>query len=304
MTETFSIGEALAAPFRVIRRHPLAVFAWGFSACAFSLLTSALMFGALADLPLMEAGRAEPPPELFGRVMALQGLSMLANLGQLALGVVIWTATMRATLRIGRPDRYFFMRAGMDELRIGVVGIALFLGAYVAVIVLVLLGIAVGAVAWQANEALAIVLGFIMALGLIAAVIYAMARLSLIAPATLILQRFAFVEGWTLARGRMGSLLGLLVCTWLIYMAVYFVLAFFAIIAFFASGAFAHMQALGDAITFRDILPSPGVLWTLVAVVLLPGAFVYGAVMTLLCAPFASACRQLLDGSPQGALES
>ncbi|UQV18046.1 hypothetical protein MU852_14945 [Brevundimonas albigilva] len=112
------------------------------------------------------------------------------------------------------------------------------------------------------------------------------------------------MEGWTLAKGRMGSLLGLLVCTWLIYMAMYFVIAFLAILGFFASGVFAHMQAAGDALTFRDLMPSPGVLAGLVVLLLGPGAFLYGAVMTLLCAPFASACRQLLDGSPQGALEA
>ncbi|MBD3835623.1 hypothetical protein [Brevundimonas sp.] len=304
MAETFSIGEALAAPVRVIRRHPLAVFVWGLTMVLFSLALSALVFGSLADLPLTQAGSAEPPPEFLGRMMAFQGVSMLANLGQVALSIIIWTATMRATLRIGRPDRYFFMRAGMDELRVGVVGVALFFGAYIAVIVLVLLGVAIGAVAWQANEALAILLGFLMMLGLIAAVIYAMARLSLIAPATLILERFAFVEGWNLAKGRVGSLLGLLICTWLIYMAIYLVIAFFAILAVFASGVFAHMQAVEQAVTFRDLMPPPGVIAGLVVVLIGPGAFLYGAVMTLLCAPFASACRQLLDGSPQGALEA
>jgi hypothetical protein len=304
MAETFSIGEALAAPVRVIRRHPLAVFVWGLTMVVFSLALSAMILGLLIDLPLEDAESAQAPAEIVARMAALQGLSMLANVGQLVLGVVLWAATMRATLRIGRPERYFFMRLGMDELRIGVVGLALGLGAYAAVIVLVLLGVAIGAVAWQANEALAVVLGFVMVLGLIAAVIYAMARLSLIAPATLILERFAFVEGWTLARGRMGSLLGLLVCTWLIYMAIYFVIAFLAILGFFASGVFAHMQAAGDALTFRDLMPSPGVVAGLVVLLLGPGAFLYGAVMTLLCAPFASACRQLLDGSPQGALEA
>lgn len=304
MAETFSIGEALAAPVRVIRRHPLAVFIWGLTMVVFSLAIAGVFLGMMIDLPLGEGESAQAPAEIVARMAALQGLSLLANVGQLVLGVVLWTATMRATLRIGRPERYFFMRLGMDELRIGVVGLALGLGAYAAVIVLVLLGVAIGAVAWQANEALAILLGFLMMLGLIAAVIYAMARLSLIAPATLILERFAFVEGWNLAKGRMRSLLGLLICTWLIYMAIYFVIAFLAILTFFASGVFAHMQAVEQAGTFRDLMPPPGVIAGLAVVLIGPGAFLYGAVMTLLCAPFASACRQLLDGSPQGALEA
>ena len=87
-------------------------------------------------------------------------------------------------------------------------------------------------------------------------------------------------------------------------MAIYLVIAFFAILAVFASGVFAHMQAVEQAVTFRDLMPPPGVIAGLVVVLIGPGAFLYGAVMTLLCAPFASACRQLLDGSPQGALEA
>ncbi len=90
MTETFSIGEAMATPGRVIRRHPLAVFVWGFLMMGFSLLAVALMFGTLADLPLADG--AEPPPEMFGKLMAVQGLSMLLNVGQAVLAVVIWHA--------------------------------------------------------------------------------------------------------------------------------------------------------------------------------------------------------------------
>jgi len=301
MGGTFSIGEALGAAVRVIRRRPLAVFVWGLTMTLFSLVASVVVFGSIADLPLGDAAAAEPPPEALERMMTLQGLSMLLNVGQLVLAVVIWTATMRAVLRLGRPERAFFMRLGMDELRLGVVGIALFAGTYIAVIILVLLGLAVGAVVWQASEVFAGILGVVMVLGLIAAVVYAMARLSLIAPATLILQRFAFVEGWTLAKGRVGSLLGLLVCTWVIYLLIYFVVAFALIVLAFGTGVFAHLSQSLDGMTLRDLLPSSGALWGLVAILLLPGSFLYGAVMTLMCGPFAAACRALLDGEPMEA---
>ena len=83
MTETFSIGEAMATPGRVIRRHPLAVFVWGFVMMAYSLGGAALMFGTLANLPLGEG--AEPPPEMLGQMIAFQGVSMLLNVGQMLL---------------------------------------------------------------------------------------------------------------------------------------------------------------------------------------------------------------------------
>lgn len=296
MVESFSISEAMVTPLRVIRRHPVAVFAWGFAVAAFYLLFMTLIFGALADIPL--AQDAEPSPVLMGRIMAVQGASMILNVGQLALTVMVWAATMRATLRIGRPDRYLFMRLGMDELRLLVVGAALFLGTYLAVIVLVLLGAAISAVIWQASEAAAVIVGMIMLLLLIAGVAVAMARLSLIAPATMILQRLAFVEGWKLGRGRTLPLLGLLACTWLAYLLLYFVIAFIVIVALFAAGFFAHVQNAQGAATLGELFPSAVVLWSVAAVVLIPGAFVYGAVMTLLSAPFVAACRELLDGAP------
>ncbi len=306
MTESFSIGEAMATPGRVIRRHPLAVFAWGFVIMAYSLAVVALMFGALANLPLAEG--AEPPPEMFGQMIAFQGVSMLLNVGQMLLAVVIWAATMRATLMIGRPDRYFFMRVGMDELRLAVVGLALFLGAYVAVIILALLGFAFGFTLWQINEPVAVIAGVVMTLALVVAVAVAMARLSLIAPATMMLKRFAFVEGWTLGKRRTLPLLGLLVCTWLVYMVIYFVAAFLVIAALFASGAFAGFGQGQVPETFGDLFPTTGAVWGVVAVLLVLGSFIYGVVLTLLSAPFVSACRQLLDGEtsvePQGGLPS
>ncbi|WP_395945047.1 hypothetical protein [Brevundimonas sp.] len=297
MTESLSIGEAMATPVRVIRRHPLAIFVWGFVIMAYSLAMVALMFGALANLPLTEG--AEPPPEMVGQILALQGVSMLLNVGQMALAVIIWAATMRATLTIGRSDRYFFMRVGMDELRLVVVGLALFLGAYVAVIILVMLGFSIGFTLWQISEPAAAIAGFFLTLALIAAVAVAMARLSLIAPATLILKRFAFVEGWKLGKGQTLALLGLLVCTWLIYMVIYFVMAFVVIIALFANGALAGFGQGAVPETLGEMIPAAGALWGVAGVLLIPGSFAYGAVMTLLCAPFVSACRQLLDGAPQ-----
>ena len=145
-------------------------------------------------------------------------------------------------------------------------------------------------------------LGIVLFLALVAFVAVATARLSLIAPATMILGRLAFVEGWNLGKKRALPLLGLLVCTWLVYLVVYFIIAFVVIIILFATGAFAHMAAIGDAVTFGDLFPSAPVMWSVALLTVGPGAFLYGSVMTLLSAPFVSAARQLLDGAPEDAV--
>lgn len=299
MVETFSIAEALRAPLRVIRRHPLAIFIWGLLIVGFVMAMMVLVFGALADIPL--SPDAEPSPQVMGRVVAMQGVSMLLNVGQVVLGVMIWAATMRATFRIGRPERYFFLRAGMDEVRLAVVGLALFAGAYVAVMAFVIVAAIVSALIWQASPTAALAVGGVLFVVMIAGVALAMARVSMIAPATVLLQRFAFREGWDLGKGRLMRLFGLLACTWLIYMLVYFVLAFVVIAALFFGGAFAVLADAQDAATLGELFPSPAVLWGVAAFVLLPGSFIYGAVITLLSAPFAAACRELLDGAPRDA---
>ena len=80
MVETFSIAEALRAPLRVIRCHPLAIFVWGLLIVGFVMAMMMLVFGALADIPL--SPDAEPSPQVMGRVVAMQGVSMLLNVGQ------------------------------------------------------------------------------------------------------------------------------------------------------------------------------------------------------------------------------
>nr|WP_314434281.1 hypothetical protein [uncultured Brevundimonas sp.] len=301
MTETFSISEAMATPARLIRRHPLAVFIWGLAVTAFGLAAAGMVFGTLAGIPL-NAG-AEPPPEVLSRIVAMQGVSMLVNVGQLILTVVVWAGVMRATLRIGRPEKWFFLRVGMDELRVGLVGIALFMGAYFAVLIIAVIGALVCTIVWQISQTAAVVLGVLMVLALIGFVAVAMARLALIAPSTMILGRLAFVEGWKLGRKRTLSLLGLLACTWVAYVVVYFIIAFVVIVALFATGAIAHMAAMGgEAATFGDMFPSAPVMWGVALLILGPGAFIYGAVLTLLSAPFVSAARQLLDGAPEDAV--
>ncbi|NBB62956.1 hypothetical protein GVN18_27195 [Pseudomonas sp. ODNR1LW] len=265
---------------------------------AFSLLAASLLFGILGGMPLGES--SEPTPEIFARLIGFQGLTLLMNLGQIILGLVLWAACMRSVLKGDRPDRFFFMRLGLDELRLAVVGLALFGGAYVVVVVLVLIGAAAGVILWQFNEVAAAIAGAIMVLALIAGVALAMARLSMIAPATLDLGRFAFVEGWRLGRGQVLRLLGLMVCTWLIYMAIYFVVAFIVVIGLFASGAFGVFAHIDTPASFADLLPSAGWMWGAAVALLIPGGFVYGAILTLLNAPLASAYRQLAGHSSSG----
>jgi hypothetical protein len=304
---TFSISESLAAPWRVIRRHPLSVLVWGLAMALVSLAGAALLFGALAETPLDGFVAEDPPPELIASLVQVQMLSLLLWLAQMAVLVVIWTAAVRAVLRIGRPEKAFFMRLGGDEILVTAIGAMLGFGFYFAFLLVFVAGIFIAAIAFSIDAALGIVSAILLGLAATAAWLFICARLSLIVPATLILRRFAFVEGWRLARGQTMRLATLLLLIWLIGLGVYLaILVLAAVVLFvfsgvlFAQGLLPSPAEIEAASSLSELAPSPGVMAAVAGVMLLPGSFLYGALLTLGAAPFASACRQLLDGAPEG----
>ena len=296
----FSGAETLATPWRVIRRHPLAVLVWGLIVVVPSFGGVALVFSLMAGMPIDDmSGSQAMAPDLFAQMMQMQAASLLVNIVQMVLAIVVWAAANRATLRIGRPERAFFLRLGLDELRLAVVGLALFGGVYLAMIIVILLGAALGIVVWQTGgETAGVVFAVLMVLAGLIVMVLALARVSLIAPAGLVLGRFGFSEGWALARGQTVKLAGLMVASWLIYMLTYFSIIAVIFAAMVALGAFQGLATVEDPQTFADAFPSLGTLAPWMAAGLLPIAFLYGVVMTLLTAPFASACRQLMDNAP------
>ncbi|WP_312690197.1 hypothetical protein, partial [Brevundimonas nasdae] len=73
-------------------------------------------------------------------------------------------------------------------------------GAYLAVLIMVVIGALVTAIVWHVSQEVALVLGIVLFLALIAFVAVATARLSLIAPATMILGVWPSWKAGTWAR--------------------------------------------------------------------------------------------------------
>jgi hypothetical protein len=145
----FSVRTAIGDAFGLIRDRPLSVLVWGLLmfapiACSFALILPAM--GAAVEATQdpaagdMAAGGAD---RLFAAVLQVQAASMLLNIGLMLVMVVIYTAVFRAVLRPEERSA-FSLRIGMDELRVAVVGLAVGVGFYAAMIVLFLLGGALG----------------------------------------------------------------------------------------------------------------------------------------------------------------
>ena len=296
MKPTFSIGEALEAPFALIRRRPLTVLGWGIGMLAVVAAIYAVMIPLFLRLPW---GEGDAMMDAYtGEIVQLQAAINGLNIVLYLVMLVMVNAVGRAVLAQGRGDAFLFMRLSMDEVRVAVVIVATFIGWYVALVVLVLIGVALGAALWSTGQAIAVSVVIIYGVLVFIGVIVGWVRVSLMAPATLILGRFAFTEGWAIAKGQVLKLIGLNLLVWLIYMLSYLVLA--AIVAAILVGSF-----FAQGLVWPSVVDSPLDLMPLVRPMTIPFlatlpilAFSFGSYLALISAPSIVAARHLLDGVP------
>lgn len=304
----FSINDALGAGGRLFRRQPAAVLGWGALHMLLAVGAWFVMIPMFRDMSLMTMGSAEEFEQL-ETMMGFQAAIYGLNIAQLAISLVVWTAAMRATLKPDRPDAFLFLRMGMDELRIGVMAIAIFAGFYVFLILVMILGVALG-FALHASGTVALVSGMIVyGLLVLVALLVAWARLSLLMPAAMITRGFAFEEGWRIGKGRTAKLVGLNLLLMLIYyvasIVIMGVIGAVLVGVFFATGGVWP----SDPQTFDDVFQAlrPMAPWAaVVVVVMIPFA---GWLIAFWAGALTTAARQLAEGilpaqSAQDAVEA
>jgi len=212
-----SLGSIVGGAFGVLFRHPLAVLVWGLLYAAMYIAMMLLMwpiFETVLTMPA-KAGNEEAMFVALNRLQVNAGLMPLMQVGMYVVPALAFTAAMRSVLR---PEQkgFFYLRLGMDEVRVGAVwfilNMALGLGMVVAIIPVAIVAAIVGAAGGGEAAVLVAVLLFLAA---ICAFIYFLVRLSLIAPLTFLRREFAFGEAWRITRGHFWTLFG-----------SYFVLAF------------------------------------------------------------------------------
>lgn len=299
MTTAFSISEALASGFRLTKRRPLQVWAWGVVSVAPSLLIGALMLRLFGAMTLEGMASDEPSAAMIAQMIQFQALSGLANILQLLIWVVVTAAIFRAVLFPERQAPFAGLKVGMDEVRVAVVGLALIVGFYAAAIVIALVAFAVGVGLWFVSEAAAVAVGLLVALAAGLAVWCVILRACLIMPASVALGDFAFVQGWKLSKGQVLRLLGLSLAIVGVVLAIELaLLAIVAVILFLAAGlnvfSLAAMLEHGAPATVNWGVLIP---WALAAFV--PLSWLQGFLSTVTMAPYAEACRSLLAQAPQ-----
>jgi hypothetical protein len=279
-----SAYEASGAGFRLIRREPRAVLAWvllwfvTFSAAAWTVAAGKPVSAAKAAAPVTLSDAAER----FGPYGAVV----------VALFMLVWLVTVVAIYRaVLRPNerRWFYLRFGPDEMRLGILTLA-------ACLVAVPLG---GAPAYLVFVLTTPFLRFlpdatrdIAGLGVLVTVwldVWLGVRLSLIAVETFSEQRFHLSAYWPLTRGRFWYLLA---CYFLFFLVLLGLTVVFLPLMGLVAGPAPELRA-GDLMERGGLLLRAGALTAVISIFWTLSA-------TLFCAAQAHALRAIVGGGRAG----
>lgn len=246
-----NVGAILAGGVALVRRRPGMVAVWGLAyllACVALMATLAPMMAGMAEFQraaLATPPGAPPPPFPGG---GLVGVVLLFELGFLVLMAAIFAAAVRATAS-PESDRFAFLRLGMDELRLLALGVLLWIGSVVAVLVFAIVAvILVGLLVWAMGPA-ALALAAILYVVALGAGLWVTVRLSLAGALTVLRGRIVLGEAWRATRGRFWTLFGAYLVIWLVFMAVTLVM-----LAVTQPEMLALLGRLGDPAAAQDIV--------------------------------------------------
>ncbi len=207
-----SIGDAVGAGFQLIRRRPFEVLAWGMAGLATAVATFGVFGSFYAGLlgELVRGGGAANPmasPEVLASLQRVQGSSLLLSLFGAFVDCVVYCAVFRAIIH-PEQRRFAYLRIGAPEvfaLVLVIVGyIALIVALFVASLII---GVVVAGFVAAHAVAAGVIVGVLGALALVAGLVYALLRLSLIVPMMVSDGRFHFAEAWRLTSRHVGALL-------------------------------------------------------------------------------------------------
>ena len=298
--KNFSVTQAIAEPFRQAGRRPVATVIWGLVLLAPTVLVMAAIVPLFLDLMASGALEQGPGAEVspfdddFSAMMQFQIWSQLANIAQLFTALLVTTAIIRAVFANRRGDGFAFLRIGMPELQVAVVGVTVGIGMILLIIVVALLAVAAALAMGGAPDPWRTLIyagmGVILAVGCLAL----WGRLALLAPASIRYNTFAFVEGWRLGRGQTLRLLGVMILLFLIAVVLAIAVVLLAmIIAMAVSGGVAAADPEAFLAWLEGLPSQPALVIGLGLLLLLPMAWLQGFSQLLTTAPFARAVSDL-----------
>lgn len=295
----FSATEAAFEGFRVVRRRPMALVFWSLfyilvTVAAFAVMGPSLISFVSATEQLEQSGTT-PTLEDFAPLFQMMGVifAVLLPLSLIA-SAMIYAAVARAVLRPAE-SAFGYLRLGMDEVRVLVVSLVLFV--VFTLVAVVLFGI-VGAVAGFATAAEAPALGIVvvlLALAVLALIIWLAVRLSLAIPITMAERRIAIFDSFAFTKGRFWSLLGMALLAFVMCIVVGILGSLVAMpIQLATGGGLAALSGLEEE-SLQVILQAA---WPAIAAWIVINAVMYALQVAVIYAPFSAAYRDIKGAAP------
>jgi hypothetical protein len=290
----FSATDAVFEGFRVVRRQPLALVFWALfyaaiMAAAFAMIGPSLIGFVTATEQLEQSG-ATPTMEDFAPLFQMMGLLFAVLLpASLITSAMMHAAIARSVLRPGE-SAFGYLRLGMDEVRVLVVSVVLFLVFMVLMAVSSgLIGVAVGMTV--AAEAPALwLLVVLLVLAAIALFAWLSVRLSLAIPITMAERRIAIFDSFGFTKGRFWPLLGMALLAWVLSMVVGLLGSLVAMpLELATGGGIKALEGLEDE-SLQVILQSA---WPAIGAWILINAVMSALQVAVVYAPFAAAYRDI-----------
>ena len=290
----FSATDAVFEGFRVVRRQPLALVFWALfyaavMAAAFAMIGPSLIGFVTATEQLEQSG-ATPSMEDFAPLFQMMGLLFAVLLpASLITSAMMHAAIARSVLRPGE-SAFGYLRLGMDEVRVLVVSVVLFLVFMVLMAVSSgLIGVAVGMTV--AAEAPALwLLVVLLVLATIALFAWLFVRLSLAIPITMAERRIAIFDSFGFTKGRFWPLLGMALLAWVLSMVVGLLGSLVAMpLELATGGGITALEGLEDE-SLQVILQSA---WPAIGAWILINAAMSALQVAVVYAPFAAAYRDI-----------
>jgi len=209
-----TVGSIVRDTFQFVRSNIVAILVWSLPLLVTALLMMTMMRPVYeAQLATLQTGATVAPS--LGPAFWL-GFPLMT-----ILFLVILAAGFRAVLR-PEDSRFFYLRLGMDELRLLGLGLLLVLIALllevVTVIAVIIVGFVLGLVL---GKVVAAVVSGIIGIAIGCAFVWAAVRVSPAGPLTIVERKIDIGAAWRLSRGHFWTLFGAYFVIALIVLAFY-----------------------------------------------------------------------------------
>ena len=290
----FSATDAAFEGFRVVRRRPMALIFWSLFYAAIMVAAFAIMgpnlIGLVSATEQLEKSGTTPTLEDFAPLFQMMGV-MFAVLLPLSLiaSAMIYAAISRSVLRPAE-SAFGYLRLGMDEFRVLVVSVVLFL-VFMALTILMsgIIGAVIGMTVAAEMPALWLLV-VLLVLAAIAVSIWLSVRLSLAIPITMAEKRIAIFDSFAMTRGRFWPLLGMAVLAGVLSMVVGLLGSMVAMpLQMVTGGGMMGLEGL-EGENLQVILQAA---WPAIAVWILINAVMSALQVAVVYAPFSAAYRDM-----------